>query len=238
MIKEMQDLGFTEKEAQIYMILAREKELSAPKIALLLNIDRRTVYDVINSLFHKGYISRKKVQGKEIFSAINPELIVEEFSGKVENLRKGIAVFKKETNKLHRGYQEVNILYGIRAIRLLINNALNSKSEILFMGRGGYLLEQMGESKNQFIHQLNSLNWKMIQTDDYRKIHKKREFIPQEIKYIPENINLGVAYIVFDNKLYFFTKKKDIQVIEIIDKEFADTFKTYFNLLWGIAKSK
>ena len=53
----MQELGFTEKEAQIYVLLTREKTFCA-KDSVTLNIDRRTVYD-INSLFHKGYISRK-----------------------------------------------------------------------------------------------------------------------------------------------------------------------------------
>lgn len=237
MIREMQELGFTEKEAQIYVLLAREKELSAPKIALLLDIDRRTVYDVINSLFHKGYISRKKVQGKEIFSATNPELIVEEFSEKIKNLKNAIPVFKKAINKVHETYQEVNILYGKRAIQLLVANAIKARSEILLMGRGGHLIEQLGESKHQFISKLKSLNWKMIQTSDYKRYFKKEEFIPREIRYLPEDIRLNVAYIVFDNKLYFFTKKKEIMLIEIVDETFATTFRTYFTLFWNIAKA-
>ena len=175
MIREMQELGFTEKEAQIYVLLTREKELSAPKIASLLNIDRRTVYDIINSLFHKGYISRKKVQGKEIFSATNPEFIVEEFSEKIKNLKNAIPIFKKAANKAHERYQEVNILYGKRAIQLLVANAIKAKSEILLMGRGGHLIDQLEGSKHQFISKLKSLNWKMIQTSDYKRYLKKSQ---------------------------------------------------------------
>ncbi|PIN93683.1 hypothetical protein COU54_02245 [Candidatus Pacearchaeota archaeon CG10_big_fil_rev_8_21_14_0_10_31_24] len=236
MIKELENFGFTEKEARIYVILTSERELSAPKIASLLNIDRRTVYDAINFLFHKGYISRKKVQGREIFSALHPDYIVKDFSDRIENFKKIIPVLlkPKETENL---YQEINILYGLKAINLLITRAIKSKSEVFLMGRGGYLLEQLGKSKSQFIPKLNSLNWKMIQTNDYRKVHKKRDFIPKEIRYLPENIKLDIAYIVFDNNLYFFTKKKEIQLVEIIDKGFAQTFKTYFNLLWNIAKN-
>jgi len=235
MIAELEDLGFTRKEAQIYEILVKEKELSAPKIASLLGIDRRTVYDVINLLFRKGYVSSKKVQGKEIFSAIHPKYIAEDFSVKIDCLKKIIPLLTKQ-KVADEFYQEVNILYGKRAIQILVDNAIKSKSEILLMGRGGYLLEQLEESKNQFILKLNSLNWKMIQTKKYKEIHKKSGFIPKEIRYLSDETSLDVAFIVFDNKLYFFTKKKEIQLIEIIDKGFADTFKAYFRLLWKIAK--
>ena len=237
MVKELEELGFSEKEAKIYILLAREREVSAPKIATLLDIDRRTVYDTINALFHKGYVSRKKIQGKEVFSAVNPEIIIDNFKDKIENFKKIIPELLKPREKENERYQEINILYGIRAVESLLNNALKSKSEILLMGRGGYLLEQLRESKHQFIPKLNSLNWKMIQTNYYKKHSKKEEFIPKEIRYLPDNIKLDVAYIVFDNKLYFFTKKKEIMLIEIIDKAFSDTFRTYFKLLWNIAKS-
>lgn len=235
MIKELENIGFTEKEAQIYTALIKGRELSAPKIALLLNIDRRTVYDVINSLFHKGYVSRKKVQGKEVFSAVNPEIILDELTDKIENLKNAIPLFKKEINK-SEDYQEINVLYGVKAISLLVNNALKSKSEVLMMGRGGYLLEQLGESKHQFVSKLNSLNWKMIQTHDYKKYSNKSDFVPKEVRYLPDNIKFDVAYIVFDDKLYFFTKKKEIMLIEIVDNKFADTFKAYFSLFWNAAK--
>ncbi|MEK6792429.1 MAG: helix-turn-helix domain-containing protein [Nanoarchaeota archaeon] len=236
MIKELENIGFSEKEAQIYTALVRHREISAPKIALILNIDRRTVYDVINSLFHKGYVSRKKVQSKEVFSAVNPEIILDEFTEKIADLRSAIPLFNKEINKSEE-YQEINVLYGVKAISLLINKALKSKSEVFMMGRGGYLLEQLGESKHQFVSKLNSLNWKMIQTHDYKKYSNKSDFVPKEIRYLPDNVKFGVAYIVFDDKLYFFTKKKEIMLIEIVDDKFADTFKAYFSLFWKVAKA-
>lgn len=229
MIKELQDIGFSEKEAKIYILLAQQRELSAPKIAFFLNIDRRTVYDLLNSLFQKGWISRKRVQNREVFSIINASIIAEEFNEKLKNFEKIIPELKI---KEKTDYPQINVLYGLKAIQTIVNQALKCKGEILLMGRGGYLIKQLGESKYQYISKLNKLNWKMIQTEDY----KNKEFKPKEIRYLPKRIKFDTAFLTFSDKVYLFSKYEEIFLIEIINKAFAETFKEYFKLLWKIAK--
>lgn len=229
MIKELQNLGFTEKEAKIYVLLATEGELSAPKISKILDIDRRTIYDTLNSLFKKGRISKKKVQNREIFSAVEAKLIKKEFEERLTQFEKIIPQLKKKepTKSI-----EVNILYGTKAIQTLITKALESKSEIFLMGRGGYLIEQLREARHQYIPKINKLNLKMIQTSEY----KNKEFKPKELKYLSKDIKFDTAFLTFSNNLYLFSKHKEIFLIEIIDKSFADTYKKYFKIFWKLAK--
>ncbi len=228
MIKEMMDIGFTDKEARIYSLLAERGELSAPSIASELNIERRTVYDVLNSLFKKGWVSKKHVQNTEIYSIIDASLIAKEAYDKYLNFKKIVPDLKrKESDKL-----EVNILFGIKAIQHLVTSALREKSELFLMGRGGYLIDQMGESKYQYIPKLNQLNWKMIQTEEY----KNEEFRPKEIRYLPKGTVFETAFLTFSNKVYLFSKQKEIVLIEIVDPSFAETFRKYFQFFWNISK--
>jgi len=177
-----------------------------------------------------GSQKRKKVQGTDNFSVIDASLIAKEYYNKYLHFKKIVPNLKKRTKEK----TEVNVLFGKKAIETLVTNALREKGEIVLLGRGGYLIEQLGEAKHQYISKLKELDWKMIQTKDY----KNKEFKPKEIRYLPEGSNIDTAFLTFSNKVYLFSKQKEIFIIEITDKSFANTFKTYFELFWNIASSK
>jgi sugar-specific transcriptional regulator TrmB len=232
MIEELRNLGFSEKEAKIYILLSQEGGLSAPKIAKLLNLERRTVYDTLNSMFQKGKISRIKVQGTNTFSATSPEILKENFLKKISDFKKIIPELKK---KKKADYPEINILFGINAIKTLANKALKQNGEALLAGRGGYLTEQLKESMHQFKPITKKIKWRMIQTKGYSDPLLNEN---GKTRFYPKNMKLGAAFAVFSDHLYLLSKHKEIYIIEIIDKDFADTFKNYFELMWSISKEK
>ncbi len=51
------ELGFEQREAQIYTTLIRDGELPALQLARKLKIDRTTVYDILERLIAKGIVS-------------------------------------------------------------------------------------------------------------------------------------------------------------------------------------
>jgi hypothetical protein len=61
-------------------------------------------------------------------------------------------------------------------------------------------------------------------------------FKPQKLRYLPNHFKVNTAFAVCSDKLYLFTMKKEIEIIEIIDKDFADTYKKYFEVFWKQAK--
>ena len=202
----------------------------SPKIATTLNIDRRTVYDTLNHLLKKGRVSKISVQNKDIYSSTDVELINKELYESYLNFKKIIPELKKsEENK-----SKVNILVGLNAIKILVNKALEEKDKILLLGRGGYLAEQLRNSKYQYVSKLAKLNWKMIQTPNY----SNEFFKPKAIRYLPKNIKFETAFLTFSNKVYLFSKSEEIMLIEITDKNFSKTFKEYFNIFWNLSTEK
>ncbi len=222
MIQELMHVGFSEKEAKIYILLVQKGELSAVKISSELNYHRRTVYDILDSLFHRGYILRKKVENKEIFSAIEAEVIAKE-------AYEHYLDFKKILPKLQAKEQEelkVNIISGTMAIKILVEKLLPEKGELLVMGKGGYTIEQLGDSIYQYYGKLQEVNWRMIQTKGYTNT----KFKPKQLRYYPEELETG--FIVFSNMVYLFPKEKDLRLIEITNMPFANTFRIYFESMW------
>ena len=231
MIEEFKKIGFQDKEAQLYILLIEKGELSAPKIAEILNLHRRTVYDILNKLIKNSYVSSKKINNKEVYSATDPKTIVRETYDNYLNFKKVISKLKtKEKNELR-----LNILQGHKAIKILVNNWLRSKEEASIIGRGGETIEQLKDSIYQYIPKTKQLKWKMIQKIEYKERYKGL-FKPDEIRFLTENINLETGFMVFSNRVYLFSKEKEIKLIEIIDENFAKTFKTYFEIIWKQAE--
>ncbi len=75
--KELQQLNFDEKEADVYLALLELGEANIEQIAKKSGIKRTTVYHVIESLKEKGYIEMSKVGKKTLYYALNPKKIGE-----------------------------------------------------------------------------------------------------------------------------------------------------------------
>ena len=194
-------------------MLFRSKELS---------YDRRVVYDTLDKLYNAGRVGKKKVHGVESYSATAPEIVAQEFQDKYE----GLVLKFDELKSRKTSDLDVNMLKGPNAIRTLVRNAQDEKSEILLLGRGGRLIEQLRDAKYQFVSKMAELDWKMIQTKEY----SNKEFAPKQLKII--NKDFSTAFLTFGNKVYLFSAADEIEVIEIVNQEFAETFSTYFNVIW------
>ena len=75
--KELQQLNFDEKEADVYLALLELGEANIEQIAKKSGVKRTTVYHVIESLKEKGYIEMSKSGKKTLYYALNPKKIGE-----------------------------------------------------------------------------------------------------------------------------------------------------------------
>ena len=64
-IESLMQLGFTEKEAMVYLILLRIGPSPASVVANRLDIKRATAYAVLNSLCQQGIVSLRKCTMEE-----------------------------------------------------------------------------------------------------------------------------------------------------------------------------
>jgi HTH-type transcriptional regulator, sugar sensing transcriptional regulator len=67
-------------------------------------------------------------------------------------------------------------------------------------------------------------------------IEKNKEFYKTlaEVKFLPEGVYEGIQFNLYKNKVLMFVwKEKEPAVFTIEDKKIFQTFKTYFDTLWG-----
>lgn len=226
------NLGFSEKETTIYLALLKLGRSSAPSLAKSVSQDRRVIYDILDLMAKKGMVSITKIKNVTNYEATPPEEILEQNKNSIKEFQKIVPQLNKISPKKDHSY--LRIWYGVKAANRIINNALKSNSEFLLMGRGGYLLDQLGDAKYQYIPKLKKKKWRMIQTQEYKKYPK--EFKIKNMKYLPKDIKLETGFAMIGDIVYLFTKKHEIEVIEIMNKAFADTYKKYFEIFWEKAR--
>ena len=143
-------LGFGEKEDKIFQLLLQRGILTAPEIAQRTGLDRRIIYDTLDSLFQKGWVKKNKINNVSHFTAIEKSFIEKTAKESFTNLNS----FLKEPTIGEAPLTTVNILKGPRAIAILVQEAQGSKKEVLILGRGGLTIKQLAGAKYQYISKL------------------------------------------------------------------------------------
>jgi sugar-specific transcriptional regulator TrmB len=74
--KDLQELGLNDKESAVYLALLSVDNDSVIDLSKKTNINRTTIYPVLESLMTKGLVSEVKMDKKIRFAAEAPERLV------------------------------------------------------------------------------------------------------------------------------------------------------------------
>ena len=103
MIKDiLKELGFSDYETNIYLTLLDIGESTPGKVAEKANIHRRNVYDALNRLVKKGFVSVVTKNNHKHYAPVNPEKIKSTFKEKIALVEDMIKPFQQKLQKLAR----------------------------------------------------------------------------------------------------------------------------------------
>lgn len=107
--KELQDLGLNDKESAVYLALLSVDNDSVIDLAKKTNINRTTIYPILESLMNKGLVTEVKTDKKIRFAAEAPErlstfvdkqkLMFEERSERVKDLIPKLRTVQRESGE-------------------------------------------------------------------------------------------------------------------------------------------
>ncbi len=117
--KELQQLNFDEKEADVYLALLELGEANIEQIAKKSGVKRTTVYHVIEALKEKGYIEMSKIGKKTLYYALSPKKIGEKLEEKkliFEKIMPGLLsitndIEKKPKIRYYEGKEGIREIY-------------------------------------------------------------------------------------------------------------------------------
>jgi len=237
----LKDIGLSDNETEVYLILLELNQSIASKIAEKTKISRPHVYDSLNKLIEKGMISYVIKDGKRYFRPTNPNKILDYIKEKEKDLKAKEKEIKKilpDLKKLIKplgSKPKVEVYEGPEGLKTILNDMVQVGEEILaFNTIGDRILEYLPE---YVIHRYYA--------ERKRKKIKSRQFYSEDVKLLkhsmatykklPHKYN-PVLLFVYGNKVGMFILTEDVLTIKIEDKNIAKLYKDQFEYMWKLVK--
>lgn len=125
-------LGFSKIEAQVYCTLVPEDKMGGYQIAKKLNLQRPSVYNALNSLESRGFITVIPGETTE-YSAVEPDILMNELSRRYsENAATAKIELEKLTNGRKSNERFVNITGKSNLVSAINRRIDMTEKEIVF----------------------------------------------------------------------------------------------------------
>ena len=246
--KILEEIGLTKGESKVYLALLEHGTLTTGPIAKYSEVTNSKVYKILDRLINKGLVSHI-IKGKtKYFQASPPKQVLKLIKSKKEALIKREKQFIKELpflenlSKKSREKSKVEVFEGFKGLKTVFDEILETlkkQDKLYTLG----ISPTTGPIQRYFIHFFKKqakigFKIKAIFNNPSRKVAEERKNKNTFFKFMPEGIITPTIINIYKNKTIINTRseKESFFTIVITNKETANSFKQYFNLLWKQAK--
>ncbi len=237
----LKQLGFTEKEANVYLALLELGNQPASTVAKKTGYPKSTVLFLFDHLVKQGYV-RKSNRGRVQYFYADPADLRKAKEKQLEEERKVLekaAPLLEEFKSPFSSEPKVTFYEGVGGCKKAYFLLLESTTEILEFGAHGDLADKFGERfMDEFIaaRVKNKIPLKAISKKDaiHKKLGKLDKKHLREMKFYDNSKgNLYSSIAIFEDKVLLLNLYQDAFAILIQNKEVAETLKTIHQLQWG-----
>ena len=239
-----QEIGLTENEAKVYIALLKIGNSTSSKIISEANISGGKIYETLDKLYKRGFVSISNINGVKHFQATNPQAIINYINEQKHELTKKEDQFIEILPKL-KSIQEApsftsETLIGIRAIKPLVEELFASAQEpIMAMGLRGDKKKKYNNfwwhiTKEQIEAKKKKAKYLFVEnkSEYYKKLSKLKHLQVKSLKSISP-----AAIDIIDNHVLILTYEEDeLHCVHIYNNPISKSFKAFFENLWKQAK--
>jgi sugar-specific transcriptional regulator TrmB len=245
--KLLLELDFSEKEVEIFIVLLENGSVKASDISKITDLNRTTVYDLLEVLMKRGLISKYKKQSATYFNVHDPKLLISylereknEKATQIEKQKKKVEAMMPEIvglmNFSKKERPQVRFFEGEKGMREAYEDTLSSKETILAYAN----VETMHEALPNFFPEYykrrarKKIYIKAILPKN--ELSKQRALADQqemrETRFLPEDkMTFSPEINLYNNKMLIASWKERMAII-IESKELVDLMKLTHGLLW------
>jgi len=240
----LQNIGFTEKEALVYLALMELGSGTVTDIAQRAKLKRSIIYIILEGLIKRGYVSEIPDTKINHYVAAEPTKILSDLKNKAANFKNLLpsllAIYNKTTWKPKINYFEGK--EGVQKIYRYIEHVKKAD----FITATGRIAEYMPEEVESWITEKLSKTVPLVgrhllsNTKIDRDFAKRLKGTSQQIKFLPRGLTLEMDVSIYENKVALTSLGEHLFIVVIESKELYNSMKTVFDLLWqqGITLNK
>lgn len=241
---KLQKIGLPKNEAKVYVALLKLGPASVGQITKISGIHRRNVYDALERLINKGFVSYVTKEKVKCFEAADPYLflsILEREKEKLKNNKNDLSPLLSELlqiKKVSNSKDNIVVVYkGVNGIKAILEDVLNSKKENLVLG-AHRPPEVMRNYLERFHERRAKLGVKEKLLFNRNDIERAKGLSLQsftKVKFLPKKSNGQTAINIYGDKVAILMWSDPVGIL-IKNADVANTFRKYFKLLWRNGK--
>jgi len=188
---------------------------------------------ILQKLIDKGLVSYIIQNNVKYFKPVAPEKLMQDLKEKQEELQKimpqliGLTKFKKEKTK-------AEIYQGKEGMKTILKDIIREGKDYVVFGEEGRFQETLPIYSEQFMKKIEEENIKeRVLVKEGQKVIKSRN---STFRYVSKEYFSPSSTVVYGNKIGIIIWSEPYLVILVENKEVADSYRNYFEMLWKIAK--
>ena len=232
-------LGFSEKEARIYVACLEVGEGTVMKLSRKSGITRGSTYDILEEMLDKGYVSKVHKDKHMVFSPVNPEILRKRYEERLRHFELAMPEFIGLYNKQSR--PKVRYFEGIEGIKRVYEDTLTASTDILNYANSQAIRNYWRDYDAEYVRtraQKKIFLKGVAPSDEFgRKVKREDRDSYRETRLLPENeFRFTNEINIYDNKVAITSFSNELIGIIIESKEIADTQRDIFKMAWAFAK--
>lgn len=231
----LSSIGLNRTEIKIYLDLVTHNISSALEISNRTKIYRANTYDTLRRLIEKGFVKEALRENKKVFQSIGPERIKDYIKQKEQEIDSIIPKIKEISNNDTKK-ENISMTRGVFALREALLGLLELNQPINVLGIPINAIEKLGEGFLKDFHK-QRIKKKILMRHVYnqnaaQRIKELNSMEFTQAKHLSKKYDSFVATNICGDKLVMFVFNDPISVIEIKNKDLADAYNKYFEILW------
>ena len=231
----LQELGLSQGETKVYLALLKLGNTTVARIKEETQLHRTTIYDFLESLINKVLVSYVIKDGIKYFEAASPKHLEAYLKEKEELLRKTIPELEQLQTAI-KPELKVEVYRGKKGFKTFMANLPQPKikeflafgvDELKFMNKFPVIMNNYFKQEKKF-----GIKERIIAEEGTTFVHKASHIT---YKFIPKEFFPPTPTAIYGNKVGFLVWDP-LNVVVIENKDLADSYRKWFNLLWKTAK--
>ncbi len=244
MIKQLQHLGLSDKEASVYIASLELGSDTVQEIAKRAEVKRANTYVIIEKLMSKGLMSSVEKGKKTLYQVEDPKQLLRLLQEQEEDIKKKEQEFKKHLPELETLFDIAEEKPKVRYFEG--KDGLISVREDYFKTKNKDVLGFSAKDAEQEVfseeEQKNALNQRTKKGIRVKLIYTSKEKIKNEPllttrRFIPKDkFPFSSSFLIYDNKVSIVSFEGKLIGVIIENKEISNTLRSIFNIAWDGAE--
>jgi hypothetical protein len=237
-------IGLDAKEVEVYLAALSLKSARASDIAVIAKQSRSHTYLMLRSLEGRGLVSEVD-RGKVLhFVAEPPESLLsyldnreQEIAG-LKVLAEGALPQLRALTKPLIDQPHVTLLHGLDGMKQIYRSILKNEfvgifnPEIMYGAFSENIVTKLFGKKVR----LRGRDLLVDNAAAKRYLREMQQDDEYQIRILPKDAQFSTDTIIFEDTVALFSYDSELSIIRIENRNIADAFRAWFEVLWGMGK--